>query len=150
MTTTDTSAIEGHTTRARRIAACCALIILAASSFAFSQPNPAAAGPLQGIVPSYGATSGTTGNLAVIAYYPQWSVCDMPPQKLDWNAFTHLIYFWGEPTTTPPYFNLYAGSSDSTTFETGTPGWCTNATGRTHQQIMLDSARAHNVKLLLC
>src|SRR5690349_2500004 len=73
-----------------------------------------------------GTVNATASNLKVVAYYTQWSVCDMPPQKLDWNAFTHLIYFWGEPSTTPPYFNLYAGSSDSTTFENGTPGWCTN------------------------
>src|SRR5438094_959317 len=87
---------------------------------------------------------------AVVAYYPQWSVCDMPPQSLDWSAFTHLIYFWGEPTSTPPYFSLTPGSSDSVTFETGTPGWCPNPiSGKTHQQILRDSAAAHGVKLIL-
>ncbi len=96
-------------------------------------------------------TGASGSNLAVIAYYTQWSVCDMPPQKLDWSAFSHLIYFWGEPSSSPPYFTLTAGSADSTTFETGQPGWCVNPiSGKTHQQILLDSARAHGVKLILC
>lgn len=85
-----------------------------------------------------------------IGYYTQWSVCDLPPQYIDWSALTHLIYFWGEPTNNVPYFNLTAGSSDSLTFENGTPGWCTNPSGRTHQQIIRDSANAHGIKLILC
>jgi len=87
----------------------------------------------------------------VVAYYPQWAVCDMPPQKIDMNAVTHIIYFWGEPTNTPPYFSLVAGSSDSVTFETGQPGWCPSViAGKTQQQILRDSATAHGVKLILC
>lgn len=100
-----------------------------------------------------------TQNFAVIAYYPIWSVCDMPPQKLDWKAFSHLIFFWGEPTSTYPYFNLVANSCDSTIFENGGvcggTGWCLNSldngsNGRTHQAILHESAKANGVKLLLC
>jgi chitinase len=103
-------------------------------------------------------SAATARPLAVIAYYPVWSVCDMPPQKLDWKAFSHLIFFWGEPTTAPPYFSLTAGSCDSTIFETGglcnTQGWCLNpldngSNGVTHQKILRDSAEANGVALLL-
>ena len=98
-------------------------------------------------------------NFKVIAYYPVWSVCDMPPQKLDWKAFSHLIFFWGEPTTSYPYFNLVADPCDSTIFENGAVcgknGWCLNpldngSNGFTHQAILRDSATANGVKLLLC
>jgi len=79
----------------------------------------------------------------------------MPPQRLDFKAFTHIIWFWGEPTNTYPYFSLTAGSSDSTTLTTGTPGWCLNpldngSNGLTHLKIMRDSCRVNGVKLLLC
>lgn len=88
-------------------------------------------------------------NLKTVVYAPQWIVCAFPPEKWDWNAFNYLIWFWGAPQATAPYYTLYAGSSDSTTFETGVPGWCTNATGRTHQQVMADSALKHGVNLIL-
>jgi hypothetical protein len=102
-----------------------------------------------------GDQSASASNLRVVAYYPQWAVCDMPPQKIDYSALTHLIYFWGEPTTSAPYFSLVAGSGDSTTFEQGTPGWCLNpldngSNGITHQKILRDSCNAHGVKLILC
>jgi len=96
--------------------------------------------------------------LAVLAYYPVWAVCDMPPQELDWKAFTHLIFFWGEPTTAYPYFSLEAGSCDSAIFETGglcgKRGWCLNpldngSNGFTHQKLLRDSAEANGVALLL-
>src|SRR5689334_1335182 len=96
--------------------------------------------------------------LDVIAYYPVWASCDMPPQKLDWSAFTHLIFFWGEPSLTPPYFNLALNGCDSTIFENGGVcggnGWCLNpldngSNGLTNQKILHDSAAAHGVKLLL-
>ncbi|MBI1769312.1 MAG: hypothetical protein HYR67_13155, partial [Bacteroidetes bacterium] len=91
-----------------------------------SQPQVSAPAVLSG-GSTHQSSNAVAGNLKVVAYYTQWSVCDMPPQKFDWSAITHLIYFWGEPKSTSPYFSLFAGSSDSITFETGTPGWCTNS-----------------------
>ena len=102
----------------------------------------------------------------IVGYYSQSSVCDMPPQNIPWQILKNrgtIIYLWGEPTTTVPYFNLYAGSTDSLTFETGVPGWCYNplslvnnsvsppqvTNGITHQVLLQDSAVANNVKLLL-
>ncbi|MBI1806905.1 MAG: T9SS type A sorting domain-containing protein [Ignavibacteria bacterium] len=125
-------------------------------SFLFLPPNNfSQAFAQQKLSASPTLSRSSTQNLSVIAYYPMWSVCDIPPQKLDFKAFSHLIWFWGEPSATYPYFNLVAGSNDSTTLVTGTPGWCKNpldngSNGLTHLKIMRDSCRANGVKLLLC
>ncbi len=100
-------------------------------------------------------TDKATSSFSVVAYYPIWAVCDMPPQKIDFRAVTHIIWFWGEPTSSYPYFSLFAGSGDSLTLETGQPGWCRNpldngTNGLTNLKIMRDSCRANGVKLILC
>jgi GH18 family chitinase len=105
--------------------------------------------------------------LKVVAYYPIWACCDIPPQKIDWRAMTHLIWFSSEPSYTFPYMrelvNSVSGQSDSAIIETGGSdltgtwlGWCynslsnNNTNGITHLSIARDSAYANNVKLILC
>jgi Glycosyl hydrolases family 18 len=86
--------------------------------------------------------------LRVVGYYTKWSSCQMPPSKIDYRAFTHIIHFGGEPTTsaTGGYFSCYAGSADSIYLLYGTPQGCTSNV----QQNLRDSCTRHGIKLILC
>jgi GH18 family chitinase len=96
-------------------------------------------------------------SMPVVAYYSIWSYCDMPPQKVDYSAITHLIVFGGASSgitpdvSTSPYFPpAIAGRSCFSTTFNGTPGWCGSSySGKVQMQVMRDSCTKHGVKLLL-
>lgn len=88
----------------------------------------------------------------VTAYYTTWGACDLPPQNIDYDAVTHIVHQSIDPTTNPAYAGRWwkfpdaLRTDDQNYFEQGIGTGCPAAP---IQRMLIDSAHAHGVKVLL-
>jgi hypothetical protein len=84
----------------------------------------------------------------VTSFYPIFWYSVMPPAKVDYTAFTHLVIFTTEVSASSPYFREMPGTVDSCNFDGGLCGGYNTPSGSL--KAVVDSAHAHGVKVLFC